>query len=271
MNQSKLENELALLPLGRIRYFETVGSTNDVAGEWVAEGVPDLSLAVADEQTRGRGRSGRQWFTPSGAAIAFSLVLHPLELKGAEETARVTGLGAVAVCQALEETLGLNPQIKWPNDVLLAGKKVGGILAEAHWQGHQLLAFILGIGINVAPLSVPPTSSLNYPAACLEDILGMKINRLELIRNIIGNVITWRAQLPSLKFIIAWENRLAFRNQIMLITPDGGASYQAKIVGLDPSGRLKLLLPSGKEFAISASEIQIHPLIDSSENKNTLI
>ena len=271
MNQSDLEKELEKLPLGRIRYFETVGSTNDVAGEWVAEGVPDLSLVVADEQTSGRGRSGRQWFTPPGAALAFSLVLHPPELKGGEEITRVTGLGAVAVCQALEEHLSLAPQIKWPNDVLVSGSKVCGVLAESHWQGERLLAFILGIGINVAPPSVPPDSLLNYPAACLEEIFGMNINRLELLKNILENIIAWRAQLPSPKFLIAWENRMAGLNQVMQITPDGGTSFRAKIVGLDHSGKLKLLLPSGKEFSMSAGEIQIRPLVDSSPNQNTLI
>lgn len=266
MNQSELENGLSDLPLGRIRYFETVGSTNDVAGEWVAEGVPDLSLAVANEQSHGRGRSGRQWFTLPSAALAFSLVLQPPEVKGTEEITRITGLGAVAVCQTLEDSFGLEPQIKWPNDVLVTGKKVCGILAEAHWQGEQLLAVILGIGINVAASSVPPDSSLNYPAVCLEAIVDMKIDRLELLKNVLANIIAWRAQLPSPKFLFAWENRLAYRNQTMQITPDGGTSFQAKIVGIDNSGKLKLLLRNGKEFAISAGEIQIRPLVDSSSN-----
>ncbi|MBI3739624.1 MAG: biotin--[acetyl-CoA-carboxylase] ligase, partial [Chloroflexi bacterium] len=152
MNQRELQKALSSLPLGGLRYFESIGSTNDEALAWATEGARDLSLVVADEQTAGRGRSGRKWLTPPGSALAFSLILRPTE---AERTrpARTTGLSALALSDSLR-TRGLAAQIKWPNDVLISGKKVAGILVESVWTGDALDASILGMGVNVLAASV---------------------------------------------------------------------------------------------------------------------
>src|SRR5215216_5094430 len=126
MNQQELKKSLSKLRLGDIKYFESIGSTNDEALAWAANDTPDLSLVVADEQTAGRGRLDRKWFTPKGTALAFSLLLRPM----AEEKpflTRIVGLAALAVAESLLK-LELNAQIKWPNDILTNGKKVCGIL-----------------------------------------------------------------------------------------------------------------------------------------------
>lgn len=264
MDQSELELALSDLPLGRIRYFDTIGSTNDLAADWVSQDAPDLSLIVADEQTRGRGRSGRKWYTPPGSALAFSLVLRPSEGEITTELSRATGLGALAVCTALEKKFKLVPKIKWPNDILLSDKKVSGVLAEAHWQGSELLALILGIGINIAPSSVPPEQSLSYPADCVVSVLGASVDRMTVLKNVLDELLYWRPKLYSPSFISAWEARLAYRDQMMLITPAGQASMQAEIVGLDPQGKLMLRLSTGEEVAVPTGEIQIRPLVDSS-------
>jgi BirA family biotin operon repressor/biotin-[acetyl-CoA-carboxylase] ligase len=170
MDQTSLQALLADLPLGSVRYFATVGSTNDLAGRWVEAGAPDLALVAADEQTAGRGRLNRRWITPPSSALAFSLVLkNPVEA----DVLRYTALGALAVCDALNAALSpvLPAQIKWPNDVIATRRKLAGVLAEAHWQGESLTAVILGIGINVAPPSVPPDEQLNYPATCVESVV----------------------------------------------------------------------------------------------------
>jgi BirA family biotin operon repressor/biotin-[acetyl-CoA-carboxylase] ligase len=97
----------------------------------IEAGTQHLALVLADEQTAGRGRSGRRWATPPGAGLAFSLVLlsPPME---PNLLSRLTGLGAVAIQRALESKLGLHAQVKWPNDVLIEGSKVAGVLVEAH-------------------------------------------------------------------------------------------------------------------------------------------
>jgi BirA family biotin operon repressor/biotin-[acetyl-CoA-carboxylase] ligase len=270
MDQPALVRALSDLPLGRIRYFETIGSTNDLAADWAAQDAPDLSLIIADEQTHGRGRAGRRWFTPPGSALAFSLILRPAKIENKAEITRVTGLGAIAVCQALEQKYRLEPKIKWPNDILLAGKKACGVLVEAHWQGEQLIALILGIGINIAPSSVPSDQSLNYPATSVESVLGTSIDRTTLLREILEELVDWQERLSSPDFIGAWESRLAYRDQTMQITLEQQVSMQAKILGLDHRGRLRLRSTSGEETVVQAGEIQMHPIVDSSQNRNTL-
>src|SRR5215216_1577233 len=100
MNQNELKQALAKLPLGKVRYFDSIGSTNNEALAWATKGANDLSLVLADEQTAGRGRLDRKWFTPKGTALALSLILRPT----AEEKlflTRIVGLAALAVAESL--------------------------------------------------------------------------------------------------------------------------------------------------------------------------
>src|SRR5690349_109281 len=105
MNQNELKKTIAKLPLGDIRYFDSIGSTNNEALAWAASGAEDLSLVIADEQTAGRGRLDRKWFSPKGTALAFSLILHPTPAEKPYLT-RIVGLAALAVVDALR-TRGL--------------------------------------------------------------------------------------------------------------------------------------------------------------------
>src|ERR1044071_7260555 len=162
MNQTELKKALAQLPLGDVRYFDSIGSTNNEALAWAASGVRDLSLVIAEEQTAGRGRLDRKWFTPRGTALAFSLILRPTPEEKPYLT-RVVGLAALAVADSLR-TRGLVAQIKWPNDVLLNGRKVSGILVESVWSGEEVDCVVTGIGMNVLKDSVPSTELLQFPA-----------------------------------------------------------------------------------------------------------
>src|SRR5215216_2280329 len=166
MNQNELKQALAKLPLGKVRYFDSIGSTNNEALAWATSGANDLSLVIADEQTAGRGRLDRKWFTPKGAALALSLILRPT----AEEKphlSRITGLAALALTDTLR-TYGLISQIKWPNDVLLNGRKVAGILVESVWSGETVDCLVIGVGVNVLQGAVPDPRLLRFPATSLE-------------------------------------------------------------------------------------------------------
>src|SRR5690242_7641436 len=136
MNQNELKRTLSKLPLGDVKYFDSIGSTNNEALAWATGGAPDLSMVIADEQTAGRGRLDRKWFTPKGSALAFTLILHPTT-EEKPHLSRIVGLAALAVAQSLR-TRGLNAQIKWPNDVLIEGRKVCGILVESVWSGEDV-------------------------------------------------------------------------------------------------------------------------------------
>lgn len=256
MGIERLSAALKDLPLGGLRYFESLGSTNDEAARWAAHGGPDLALVVADEQTAGRGRQGRRWYTPPGAALAFSLVLRPAE--GIEkETALLTALGALGVSEALID-LGLAAKIKWPNDVVVRGRKLAGVLVEAEWQGDEWSAAILGIGINVAPSSVPGDAPEVYPATCVEAELGSAIDRWDLLRSVLAGVLRWRSQVGAPEFIAAWEERLAFLGEWVRV---GGTASppieEGQVIGLNPDGALRLRTRDGRLVALQAGDVRL--------------
>lgn len=268
MNQTELETQLQDLPLGGIRYFDRVGSTNDKAANWIKAGCPDLALVVADEQTAGRGRGGRKWFSPAGSALAFSLVLRSEEhinlLLKYQNTARLNGLGALAINKALQRKYNLSTKIKWPNDIISNGLKFSGVLVEAHWIGSALTAVVLGIGINISPGSIPAENwdTLNpqpFPATCLETALGAPVKRWELLDATLQELLYWRTRLSEPKFLQVWEANLAFREQwVQVIHPGMGEAINiGKILGLEEDGALQIEDETGEVISIRSGEI--HP------------
>jgi len=245
------------MPLGGLRWFETIGSTNDAALAWVSQGAPDFSLVLADEQTSGRGRMERRWFTPPHSALAMSLILRPT-LEERALPSRMTGLLALSLTDSLLE-LGLAPQIKWPNDVLLNGKKVAGILVEATWTGERLDAFVLGLGVNVLQTSIPPAEQLLFPATSLETELGRRIDRTELLRSILTGVLKWRPQLGMDSFLRAWDENLAFRGQQVQVEERSGQSIVGELLGLESDGSLRLRNQYGKSVTVQFGEIHLRP------------
>lgn len=259
MDEYALRVALEGMPLGGLRYAASTTSTNDDAARWMEEGAPDLALVLADEQTAGRGRMGRRWWTPAGTALAFSLALRPPGSGPAPfNPTRLSALGGMAVCLALEEGYGLSAQVKWPNDVLIGGCKTAGVLAEAHWQGERLQAAILGIGVNVTSGAVPPASELLFPATCVEAESGEAVDRLHLLRLILERLIAWRPKLETQEFLAAWEERLAYRGELVRISASAGAQ-EGRLAGLNDDGSLRLISESG-ELRIYAGDLSLRPL-----------
>lgn len=273
MDEKKLERALAGLPLGPIRYFDQIGSTNDEAARWAANEAPDLSLVVADEQTAGRGRMQRRWFTPAGSALAFSLILRPgpsliPEYTSLLHLAAAAGLAVRDGILITGRSLAGSPlsaavEIKWPNDVLINRRKTAGVLAEAHWQGDRLLAIVLGIGINVSPASVPPAGDLVYPATCVETALGIEVDRTALLRSVLESFIQWRLHLGKPSLLQAWEERLAFRGENVKVLdgvrPESTVLHEGTLLGLGPDGSLLLKDAFGKILTLNTGEIRLRP------------
>jgi BirA family biotin operon repressor/biotin-[acetyl-CoA-carboxylase] ligase len=265
MNQKELERSLSDLPLGSIRYFKSIDSTNNAAAKWAATGAPDLSLVAADEQTRGRGRSGHKWYTYPGAALAFSLILRPNseEFKdNASIASRHIGLGSLGVSQVMQKHYDLPAKIKWPNDILLNGRKFCGVLAEAQWIGDTLSSVILGIGVNVTTEAIPPTNILQHPATCIENELGYSIDRNSLLRQVLLEIITWREQLMENVFLQAWDSDLAYRGTLVKVsssnqTNNKGTESDGYILGLDPDGGLRLRTSSGGEVSLRNGTLSV--------------
>jgi BirA family transcriptional regulator, biotin operon repressor / biotin---[acetyl-CoA-carboxylase] ligase len=277
MDQSKLESLLSGVHLGGVRYYPSTGSTNDDAARWSEEGAPDAALVAADTQTAGRGRGGRTWFSPPGASLSFSLVFYP-SINETQSLQLFTALGALPVCLTLEEEFGLEARIKWPNDVLVERKKICGVLAEARWTGNHLSALILGVGINVAREStherILAAAKAGFPAVSLEEVLGYKVDRFQLLRSVLVRLIAWRKDISSPGFLKAWEERLAFKSESVQIVPfqptvmKSVGKYQQQtealeegtIAGLSPDGSLRLVGKDGDIIEVTHGEVHLRPL-----------
>ena len=264
MDEHTLRKTLSNIPLGGLRYFEQTSSTNDIALAWAAAGAADLALVYAEQQTAGRGRGSRRWFTPPGAALAFSLVMRPLPSEE-QSIPLFSALGALAVSEALA-IHGLQPEIKWPNDVLLNRRKVCGILVESVWLGEKVESIVLGIGLNIKPESVPPPEQLNFPATCLEAEQPSpqhKIQTLEravLLQQILQSLLDWRALVATGIFLQALEGRLAYRGEQVEIWADGQALRSGQVDGLEQDGSLRLLSPQGQVFTVQFGEVHLRPV-----------
>ncbi|UCC78111.1 MAG: biotin--[acetyl-CoA-carboxylase] ligase, partial [Anaerolineales bacterium] len=161
----------------QVVYCPTIDSTNSVAKTLAQQGAPEGTLVIADEQTAGRGRLGRRWLAPRGTCLLFSLVFRPgLKVDRAQSLNMICGLG---IRQAIHELTALPAQLKWPNDIMLHGRKTGGILTEMSSSGERLDYVVVGIGLNVnVDISALPAE---FRATSIAHELGRTIPRLPLL------------------------------------------------------------------------------------------
>jgi BirA family biotin operon repressor/biotin-[acetyl-CoA-carboxylase] ligase len=172
--------------LGRLastmEYFETIGSTNDqAASDQLLAPSPEGLVVVADEQTAGRGRRGHTWFSPPGSGLYVSVVLAPATATTdpARATTLLTLAAGVALAEGIEQAAGLRIDLKWPNDLHVSRRKLGGILAESSGSGGRSDTVVLGYGINVRPSAFP--AELRDRATSLESELGRTIDRHQVL------------------------------------------------------------------------------------------
>jgi len=272
MDKEALNRSLDGTGLATWRYLERVDSTNSEAARWLEAGAPDICLVLANHQLAGRGRLGRRWHTPPDAALAMSLILRiPGDKAGNrfENPAALqllAGLGAVALAEVLEDLYGLQAQIKWPNDLLVEGRKIAGVLVEAHWLGSQLDGVVIGIGVNILKRLVPPAETLLFPAASLEECLqSMLPDRLAILRSLVVKLLAWLPHIDTVEFLSAWETRLAWRGervQVIRMADDSesGPIVQGHLTGLDASGRLILLSDAGEKVLVEAGDLRLRPV-----------
>jgi BirA family biotin operon repressor/biotin-[acetyl-CoA-carboxylase] ligase len=166
----------------KIYYFDSIASTMDVANQLAIKGLPEGTVVLAEAQTKGRGRLGRTWQSPKYKGIYLSLILKPRILPN--QAPIFTLLAAVSICEAIKEITSLDTQIKWPNDILLQHKKLGGILTELNAEMDEVHFVIIGIGLNVNN----DKKSLIGAATSLREEKKVSINRVELLQQILRKI-----------------------------------------------------------------------------------
>lgn len=242
-----LEQVLGNRPL---RYFESIGSTNDVAQKWALEGTPAGSVVIADEQRAGRGRMGRGWQTPPQQALAMSVVLRPTI--DPNHLQRVTMLGGVAVAEVVRTYV--TTAIKWPNDILIGSRKVCGILAEALWQGETLKAVVLGIGLNIRVNFVG--TPLEGIATSLEDHATQPISRVKLITQLLDHMDYWSARIHDPLLVATWREWLITIGQHVHIQTQQGM-IDGTAYDVDSAGALLVVDAEGHKHRVTVGDVRV--------------
>jgi len=185
--------------IGRdIRVFEETTSTNDVIEKLARDRVKEGAVVFAESQTRGRGRLGRKWMSPTHKGLWFSVLLRPK--LSPQETTQLTVASATALRRAIRNVTGLSADIKWPNDLLVGGKKIVGILTEMSAEVDRVRHVILGIGVDVNQDAAEFAPELRKTATSLKIELGEEISRAELATEILRELDTDYARICGGKF-----------------------------------------------------------------------
>jgi BirA family biotin operon repressor/biotin-[acetyl-CoA-carboxylase] ligase len=241
--------------LGRpTRFFPSIGSTNDVVHELAAAGAAAGLLVLADEQTAGRGRLDRSWWAPPAASVLMSLLLRPaLSARLAGQLPMCLGLAAV---EGIEAVTGLRPALKWPNDVVWDGRKLGGMLTELRADGERLDYAVLGLGLNVnLTFDEPAADGLAAIAVSLRMAAGRPVDRAALVIALLERCEAWYERLLSGESLHeAWASRLdTLGRQIIVALPVGTLTGVA--VGVTPEGALIVRRPDGTNETIWAGDV----------------
>ncbi len=227
-------------------------STNDVAREQARRGAQEGFVVAAARQTRGRGRLGRGWESRAGLGLYVSLLLRP-DFPAAE-AGRLAILASVAAGDAVEKTAGMRPRIKWPNDLLLHGKKLGGLLIESEPRGTRLDHAVIGIGINVRQGEDDFSVELRPLATSLFLATGRMLRRADLLVALL-QAFAERLAGPFADTREAWaESSLTLGQRVELSTARGVRRGQA--LGLDETGALLLRNEAGEIETVTAGDMR---------------
>ncbi|MFA6133246.1 MAG: biotin--[acetyl-CoA-carboxylase] ligase [Phycisphaerae bacterium] len=255
LNSFLIERNLGTTRVGRnVICFGEVASTNDVAMDSARQAGSDGLVVLADAQRLGRGRLGRRWLSPARANILMSVLL--VERGPGLPHEALTIAAGLAVAEGIEHACKLACQLKWPNDVLLDGQKVSGILVELG-SGSGGRAVVIGIGVNVN--AAPPRDQVDQPAVSLADRLGESVDRMEVIRSILRRMdrrleLLADGQLDELRG--EWLRRCSMINQRLAVR-SAGKRYTGRVLDVSPLEGLILLDDHGRRIHLPAASSSI--------------
>ncbi len=235
----------------RIIYYPTLRSTMEVARREAQTGAAEGTVILADEQTAGRGRLKRVWLSPKGG-IALSVIFYP----SVAYLPSFIMLASLAAVHSIEVVTGLKPRIKWPNDVLVNGKKVCGILIESEVKGNIVDYAIIGIGINVN-LRLSHFPDILPIATSLSDELGRDVSRLDVIRYLLVELERLYLTLPAGESVYEeWRDRMVTLGKRVQVK-SGKTKYEGVAESVARDGSLLLRLSDSSLIKIVAGDVTL--------------
>lgn len=253
ISSASLRRELRTEFIGQnILYYPVVSSTMDVAKQALRDGAAEGTIVIADRQTAGRGRLGRKWLSPPDSSILLSIILYPK----LEQLPRLNMAACLAVAQSIEKVTGLKPGVKWPNDVLIGGKKVSGVLIESDVQRDVVSYAIVGIALNVNldPSSIPEISET---ATSLKQVLGREVSRLRMLKSLLGEFEQLYQALRRGEAIDReWRRRLETLGKEVKVKC-GETVQEGCAESVDDDGNLLLRCRDGSLVTITAGDVTL--------------
>lgn len=250
----EIQKDLGTRRLGRkIHYFPEIDSSNSYAWRLAQQGAEEGEIVIAESQSRGRGRKGRVWFSPPYLNLHISFILRPKIPP--IHAPQITLTAAVALAETLEGFLSFPPVIKWPNDILVSGKKLGGILTESCCEGGRILFAVLGIGVN---LNLPPElmpEALRSSATSLRALIGKSVDRTAFTRRLIQSLERCYEDLEQNGFNPArWESYFGFRGKRVKVNMEDECVV-GRALGIDAQGALLVVDEQGTVRRIISGDV----------------
>lgn len=242
-----------------ICYEDLVDSSNNLGKKLANEGCPDGLIVVAEEQGAGKGRLSRGWISPHAKGIWFSIILKPSFLP--EEASKCTLMAAVAVVKAVNKIKGVKAAIKWPNDILLNGKKLVGILTEMNAEFGHINHIVIGIGINTNATPDDYPEEVKHLAVSIADAATEPFTRVELLCDILKNMEELYEIACKDGFVPVFEEWRKYSctlgQEVKVIAPD--VTYFGTAVDIDEQGLLVVRKNDGTMDKVVAGDVSIRP------------
>lgn len=254
---AELQAGLETKVVGReLVYFADTDSTNDRAHDLAKKGAAEGTVVIAESQQAGKGRLGRRWTSPAGVNLYASIILRPPIAP--RYASQLTFLSAAAVARAIVENTGLNPTVKWPNDVLIDGCKVAGLLNEMDAETERIRYLILGIGVNVNMQAEQFPDDLRYPASSLAIASGRTVSRLLFTQTLLTHLDLLYDQYRQDGFkpiLQAWQDFFILTGRQVEVDCQGRL-LQGRVSGLDEDGALLLQTADGRQERVLAGDVR---------------
>lgn len=236
-----------------ITVLSVTDSTNTQAKKLAADKAPHGTMLLAEEQTAGRGRSGKSFFSPRGDGLYMSVILKPQS--GMDSPQMITVAAAVAVCRAIEKLTELEPQIKWVNDVYLDGKKICGILSEAvtDFESGEIESIVVGVGVDC---TIEQESLPSELRAIVGSLGGAAVSRSRLAALIAEGILDSFENLKSKGLMDEYRKRSLMQGKEISFTR-GNENLSATVTGISDSGALLVRLKNGEDASLSSGEVTL--------------